>query len=168
MVQYTSNHSHGNGNGTAAQRSRHGANDGTPFGDAPVLPEMPGMHNTVVPFNFHGNLTSLRHPRRPMVPLRADEHLFIALGLDMASCPRGEPACQGDEKTIVATMNNVSFHLSPITTPLLEAHYDHTGHMDDALLELPYRPPRAFNFTDSALIPEGPKEALLEATSRQQ
>ncbi|TKW15151.1 hypothetical protein SEVIR_5G217600v4 [Setaria viridis] len=170
VVQYNSNRSYGNGT-TEQQSSSHGANEGIPFGDAPVVPEMPGMHNTVVSFDFHGNLTSLRHPRRPMVPLRVDEHLFIALGLGMTPCRRGQ-SCnrrKGDERIIAATMNNVSFHLSSIRTPILEAHYYHTGGRKDdgTLLELPDRPPRTFNFTDPALIPEGDKEALLEPTSKE-
>ncbi|KAL6654344.1 hypothetical protein ACP70R_007809 [Stipagrostis hirtigluma subsp. patula] len=36
----------------------------------------------------------------------------------------------------------------------------------DMLQELPDKPPRVFNFTDETLIPFGPKEARLEATSR--
>lgn len=164
VVQYSyRNHSFGNGTAAQISSSTHGV---TLFGETPVVPEMPGMHDTMVSFNFHGNLTSLRHPMRPtpMVPVRAEEHLFIALGLGMVPCRRGHQSCsrrkQGDENTIVATMNNVSFHLSSsITTPLLAS-------MDDAVLELPDRPPREFNFTDHALIPEGPKEALLEPTSK--
>lgn len=154
VVQYNSNH--GYGNGTAEQQSSsHGANEGIPGGDTPVVSDMPGMHNIVTSFNFHGNLTSLSHPRRPMVPLRVDEHLFIALGLGMTPCRRGQSCNRrtGDERIIVATMNNVSWHLPSIRTPILEAHYYHTcGRMDDdTLLELPDRPPRAYNFTDPTL-----------------
>nr|CAB3473439.1 unnamed protein product [Digitaria exilis] len=170
VVQYNRNHNYDNS--TAAQSSStHGSNGvDTLFCETPVVPEMPGMHDTMVSFNFHGNLASLHHPLRPtpMVPVRADEHLFIALGLGMVPCQVGQSCSkrQGEENFIVATMNNVSFHLSSTTTPLLEAHYYHTGRMDDVALELPDRPPRAFNFTDQALIPEGPKEALLEPTSK--
>nr|CAB3477490.1 unnamed protein product [Digitaria exilis] len=171
VVQYNRNHNYDNS--TASQSSStHGANgvDTHRLGETPVVPEMPGMHDTMVSFNFHGNLTSLHHPLRPtpMVPVRTDEHLFIALGLGMVPCQVGQSCStrKGEENIIVATMNNVSFHLSSTTTPLLEAHYYHTGRMDDVALELPDRPPRAFNFTDQALIPEGPKEALLEPTSK--
>ncbi|KAK8456815.1 hypothetical protein SEVIR_3G078066v4 [Setaria viridis] len=61
-------------------------------------------------------------------------------------------------------MNNVSFHL-PTTTPLLEAHYHHIGG-EDALILLPEKPPRVFNYTDRSLIIVGPVEKLLEPTSR--
>jgi laccase len=61
-------------------------------------------------------------------------------------------------------MNNVSFQLP--TTTILEAHYYHVAGYKDALLELPNKPPRVFDFTDPSLIPIGPKERLLEPTSR--
>ncbi|XP_014661140.1 laccase-15-like [Setaria italica] len=58
-------------------------------------------------------------------------------------------------------MNNVSFQHPTGKTPQLGAHYYHTGSVD-LMQELPDRPPRAFNFTDEALIPYGSKEMRLE------
>ena len=53
---------------------------------------------------------------------------------------------------------------------MLEAHYYHgndtasTGGVD--LFMLPNSPPRVFKFTDLSLVPDGPKEAELEATEK--
>jgi laccase len=63
-------------------------------------------------------------------------------------------------------MNNVSFQPPATMTPLLEAHYYHTGSINKTQ-ELPDRPPVLFNFTDPALIPFGPKERRLEQSSRE-
>uniref|UniRef100_A0A0A9A5S7 Plastocyanin-like domain-containing protein n=1 Tax=Arundo donax TaxID=35708 RepID=A0A0A9A5S7_ARUDO len=153
MVQYRNSRSEGGG-------------AGGPFDDVPVAPEMPDQHDSMTSFYFHGNLSSLRHPRHPLVPARVDESLFITLGLG-SICRRGQVCKRGgnNESIAVATMNNVSFLLPVVTTPLLEAHYYHAGSMD-TLQELPDMPPRAFNFTDVALIPEGPIAAKLEPTSK--
>lgn len=62
-------------------------------------------------------------------------------------------------------MNNISFELHSEMTSLLETHYYNIIDMD-VLRELPDRPPRASNYTDRSLIPEGPKEAQLEQTSK--
>ncbi|KAL6861544.1 hypothetical protein ACP4OV_017244 [Aristida adscensionis] len=142
-------------------------------GDAPAAaaPEMPDQHDTMTSFYFHGNLTGLRRAGRPPAPARADERLFVTLGLGSV-CRRGQ-SCErsgSNESIIVATMNNVSFQLpaAAAATPLLEAHYYHAGgvDLDGELRELPDRPPVAFNFTDPGLIPWGPREAPLEPTSR--
>ncbi|OEL21560.1 Laccase-15 [Dichanthelium oligosanthes] len=171
MVQYNNNNNRGAGNGATALRSRNhieggGGGDPSPTGDVPVAPVMPDQHDVVLSFYFHSNLTSLRHPRHPTppVPIRVDEHLFITLGLGSV-CRRGQYCnrTKENEAVLVATMNNVSFQLP--TTPLLESHYYHIG-VQDALLELPGKPPRAFDFTDQSLIPIGTKEKLLEPTSR--
>ncbi|XP_062197600.1 laccase-15-like isoform X2 [Phragmites australis] len=158
MVQYSSSHSPRNG--IATQRSSRRS------WDMPVAPEMPDQHDTITSFYFHANLTSLRHMRLTPVPTRVDERLFITLGLG-SICRRGQFCKRGEsnETILVATMNNVSFQLPAMTTPLLEAHYYHTDGMG-TLQELPNRPPRAFNFTDPALIPFGPKEERLEPTSK--
>ncbi|CAN6326302.1 unnamed protein product [Urochloa humidicola] len=156
MVRYKNNNNH------------HTVEAG-PTNDVPVAPVMPDQHDVVLSLYFHSNLTSLRHPRHPpppAVPTRVDEHLFLALGLGTV-CRRGGRTCDKrmiNETALVATMNNVSFQLP--TTPLLEAHYYHNTGVEDKLLELPDKPPRVFNFTDTSLIPIGPKERLLESTFR--
>ncbi|CAL4910863.1 unnamed protein product [Urochloa decumbens] len=136
-------------------------------GDVPVAPVMPDQHDVVLSLYFHSNLTSLKHQRYPPppVPTQVDEHMFVTLGLGTI-CRRGQTCNKKmiNETILVATMNNVSFQL-PTMTPLLEAHYHHTG-VEDTLLELPDNPPRVFNFTDVSLIPIGPKERLLDTTSR--
>ncbi|XP_062183533.1 laccase-15-like [Phragmites australis] len=169
MVQYSNDHN--SGNGAAALRSSRSAEeeeeDGGPSGDVPVAPEMPDKHDTITSFYFHSNLTSLRHRRRSQVPARVDESFFITLGLG-SICRRGYPACKrsgNNESLLVATMNNVSFQLPAVTTPLLEAHYYHTN-AEDTLQVLPAKPPRVFNFTDRTLIAFGPKEGHLEPTSK--
>jgi len=127
---------------------------------------MPDQHDTTLSYYFHGNLTSLNHT---VVPSRADESMLITLGLGSVCRRRGQSSCKrsgSKEAIIVATMNNISFQLPATTMPLLEAHYHHTGDLDTLLQELPSRPPMAFNFTDRALIPRGPKEGRLEPTSR--
>ncbi|CAO2144918.1 unnamed protein product [Urochloa humidicola] len=140
---------------------------GSQSGDVPISPEMPDNHDAMVSFYFHGNLTSL-HPRRLPVPERIDERMFITLGLGSV-CKHGRLSCKrGDgsnESTILATMNNVSFHLPPVSTSLLEAHYSNPNNVD-WLQELPDMPPRVFDFTDHSLIPTGPKEEHLEPTSK--
>ncbi|KAL6642479.1 hypothetical protein ACP70R_020660 [Stipagrostis hirtigluma subsp. patula] len=133
---------------------------------SPLAPEMPDEHDMMASFNFHGNLTSLRHRLRPPVPTRVDEHLFVTVGLG-SICRRGQTCKRSgsNESIIVASMNNISFHLPE--TPLLPAHYyRRTGVLDKLLRELPGRPPREFNYTDGELIPWGPKEAALEPTSK--
>ncbi|CAL4986263.1 unnamed protein product [Urochloa decumbens] len=135
--------------------------------DVPMSPEMPDNHDTMVSFYFHGNLTSL-HPRHLPVPERLDERMFIKLDLgsvckhDRLFCKRGDGS---NESTILATMNNVSFHLPPVSMSLLEAHYNNPSNID-WLQELPDKPPRVFDFTDHSLIPTGPKAEHLEPTSK--
>ncbi|RCV39294.1 hypothetical protein SETIT_8G211800v2 [Setaria italica] len=136
-------------------------------GDVPMSPEMPDNHNHMLSFYFHGNLTSLHHPRHLPVPKRIDERLFITLGLGSVcrqgqSCERG---AESDEVIVVATMNNISYELPTVSRPLLEAHYQNPSNID-WLQELPDVPPRVFNFTDNSLIPTGPKEEQLEPTSK--
>ncbi|PUZ45615.1 hypothetical protein GQ55_8G239000 [Panicum hallii var. hallii] len=166
IVQYSTSQS--SGNGTAPPCSSHeGVGDEAPCVDEPaVAPEMPDQHDTMPSYYFHGNLTSLNRTGLPPVPSRADESMFVTLGVGSV-CRRGQ-SCKrsgSKESIIVATMNNLSFQLPTTTMPLLEAHYHRTGDMD-ALQELPDRPPATFNFTDRALIPRGPKEGRLEPTSR--
>jgi laccase len=137
--------------------------EGSSCDDVPVSPEMPGIHNTILSYYFHGNLTNLY---QTVVPQRVDEHLFVVLSLG-SICKPGHQSCKrGDhnETIAIATMNNVSFQ-HPTGVPLLEAHFYHTGSMA-VMQELPDRPPRAFNFTDEALIPYGPKEMKLEPSSK--
>ncbi|CAL4988984.1 unnamed protein product [Urochloa decumbens] len=147
----------------------HGTEESDPYGNVPVVPDMPDMHDKMVSFYFHGNLTSMEHPWRPPVPTDVDEHLFLVLGEGKTSCRRAQSCTRrkgdGDRNIRVATMNNVSFELHSQMTSLLEARYYHAIDMD-ALQELPDRPPRVFNYTDRTLIPEGPKEELLEQTSK--
>jgi laccase len=135
---------------------------------AAVTPEMPDDQDLMTSFYFHRNLTSLQHLQRPhQVPTRVDEHLFITLSLG-SICRRGQ-SCKrggGNETFTVATMNNVSFQQPATAAPLLELHYRNTSSMDVLLQELPDKPATVFNFTDQALIPQGPKEAVLEPTSK--
>ncbi|CAL4983145.1 unnamed protein product [Urochloa decumbens] len=134
--------------------------------DAPVVPMMPDIHDTITSYYFHSNLTSLRQKGHLPVQQEVNEHLFIVLGLGTI-CKHGHQSCKRGNSTedmLVATMNNVSYqHPEATTTPLLEAHYYHTG-CNTTTEELPKRPPRFYNFTDEALIPFGPKEMRLEPT----
>ncbi|XP_025827835.1 laccase-15-like [Panicum hallii] len=160
MVQYRSGHSHNNGT-----TGHHNV--------APVVPELPDQHDTITTYYFHGNLTSLRHPRRPQVPVHADEYFFITLS-DGSICRHGRQSCKrsgSNESILVAAMNNVSFQLpASVAAPLLEAHYYHRNNTASIggvdLYMLPNSPPRVFNFTDLSLVPSGPKEAQLEATKK--
>nr|TKW02058.1 LOW QUALITY PROTEIN: hypothetical protein SEVIR_8G219900v2 [Setaria viridis] len=156
--------------GTVQYSTCHIADDGTqedPCVGAPVAPEMPDQHDVMLSLYFHGNLTSLNHTRQTQVPQRADESLYITIGLG-SICRRGGQSCKRSgnfESIMVATMNNVSFKLPDVNRPVLEAHYYNTSDMD-ALQELPDRPPKVFNFTDVDLIPWGPKERRVEPTSK--
>ncbi|RCV39319.1 hypothetical protein SETIT_8G214000v2 [Setaria italica] len=168
MVQYRVNHSSIT-NGAAALRSRRGAkedeNDEGPSDDVALAPQMPDKHDTVTSFYFHSNLTSLHHLT---VPQQVDENLFLVLGLG-SICRNGQQSCKRggnlNESIVVATMNSVSYQ-HPTKMPLLEAQYYHTGVLLDAMQELPDGPSRAFNFTDKAFIPFGPKEIPLEPSSK--
>jgi laccase len=122
----------------------------------PLVPEMPDQHDTLTSFYFHGNLSGLPgHPLLPRIRGHVDEHLFISLGKgsickgNMPSCKRGG----SDESIEVAYMNNVSFRY-PEKTSLLEARQ--YGKTNGVAMDLPSRPPRAFNFTDPSLIPVVP------------
>jgi laccase len=78
-----------------------------------VVPDLPDQHDTMTTYYFHGNMTSLRHPRRPQVPVHADEHFFVTLS-DGSICRHGHPSCKrsgSNESILVAAMNNVSFQL---------------------------------------------------------
>ncbi|VAH98829.1 unnamed protein product [Triticum turgidum subsp. durum] len=138
--------------------------------DVPAAaPEMPNQHDTIKSFYFHGNLSSLRQEQRAQVPVRADEHLFITLGLGSICRGNGQSCKRGGnlESMLVANMNNISFHLpAAMTTPFLQAHYYGCAPAGTGMRELADRPPRAFNYTDGALITFGPEEMLLEPTSR--
>ncbi|PAN43553.1 hypothetical protein PAHAL_8G244400 [Panicum hallii] len=136
---------------------------------APISPKMPDQHDIVTSLYFHGNMTSRHHRQQSPVPVDVNERLFIVLGLG-AVCPQGRTCERGafdsSNNLLVATMNNVSFQPPATMTPLLEAHYYHTGSINKTQ-ELPDRPPVLFNFTDPALIPFGPKERRLEQSSRE-
>jgi laccase len=164
MVRYRVNH-RSITDGAAALRSRRRAKVEGPSGEVALAPQMPDIHDTITSFYFHSNLTSL-HP--VTVPQQADEQLFIILGLG-SICRNGRLSCKRGgnrkESIVVATMNSVSYQ-HPTKMPLLEAEYHHTDVLSDSVQELPDRPPRAFNFTDKALIPFGPKEMQLEPSSR--
>lgn len=128
-----------------------------------MVPEMPDQHDTITSFYFHGNLTSLRGPP---LPVDIDERLFIILSLGSISRSGVHGSCdrsEGNGSFLVATINDVSFEL-PVTTSLLEAHYHDDMSNAGTLHELPDRPPRAYNFTDQAMIPPGLEEAQLEPT----
>jgi laccase len=171
MVQYKV--SQGPCSGPTSVSSSRGTEEegcrGPSSGDVPIVPEMPDIHDTVTSFYFHSNLTSLRHHARLPVQRRVDERMFIVLGLGTI-CKQGHKFCKrGDsnEDILVATMNNVSFQPPAVTsTPLLEAHYYHTGPCGK-MQDLPKMPPKLFNFTDEALIPFGPKEMRLEPTYKE-
>lgn len=160
IVQYSDSHS---SHGSAGKKKGELVDN-----SVPVVPDMPDIHDKLISFYFHGNLTGMDHRLRPTMPIGIDEHLFIVLGVGKTSCQRAQSCTRrkgGDRNILVATMNNISFELHSEMTSLLEAHYYHTIDMD-GLGELPVRPPRAFNYTDRSLIPEGPREALLEQTSK--
>ncbi|KAM0825026.1 hypothetical protein ACQ4PT_069830 [Festuca glaucescens] len=135
-----------------------------------VMPEMPDHHDTTTTFYFHGNLTGAApgHPLLPQVRGHVDERLYIALGQgsvcrgNRTSCKRGGSS----ESMLVAYMNNASFHL-PDKVALLEARYRGDASLS-TVEELPSRPPRAFNYTDPALIPVAPggKEEAIEPTRK--
>ncbi|XP_062225118.1 laccase-15-like [Phragmites australis] len=166
-VQYSNSHIPGNGAAVVLSsfRGEEGGGGGGPADDVPaVAPEMPDTHDSMTSFYFRGNLTNVR---RPSVPTRVDERLFITLGLSSV-CRRGQSCKKSDDDDnymVVATMNNISFQLPEATTPLLQLHYYNISGKD-TLQELPDRPPTAFNYTDRALIRSGPKEAQLEPTSK--
>ncbi|XP_040248974.1 laccase-19 isoform X2 [Aegilops tauschii subsp. strangulata] len=138
---------------------------------SPLMPEMPDQHDTITTFYFHGNLTGLQqpgggHPLLPQVRGRVDERLFLTLGKG-SMCTHNKTSCKrggSNESFEVAYINNVSFHL-PETTAVLEARYYGSG---VAVEQLPSMPPRAFNFTDTALIPvvPGGKMEELEPTRK--
>ncbi|TKW02097.1 hypothetical protein SEVIR_8G222600v4 [Setaria viridis] len=166
MVRYKVSHSAGNG--TTILRSSRGAEEeqgGYSSGDAPMVPKMPDIHDTITSFYFHSNLTSLRHHGHSLVQQRVDERLYVVLSLGTI-CKKGQFCKRGDsdENLLVATMNNASFQHPTAIPTLLEAHYYHTGLINGTTQELPKRPPLLFNFTDEALIPFGPKEMRLEPT----
>ncbi|CAN6204040.1 unnamed protein product [Urochloa humidicola] len=179
ILQYSNTHSPGTGSDAAAPLTLslgHNATAGGGGGDqshrdddddVPVAPHMPDQHDALISFYFHGNLTSLPHVRPSPIPLRADEHMLITLGLGTV-CRRGQSCKTGihGKGILVASMNNVSFEPpEATTTPLLEAHYYHTGDID-AMPEFPDRPPRVFNFTDRGLTPWGSKEMQVERASK--
>ncbi|KAF8673547.1 hypothetical protein HU200_048630 [Digitaria exilis] len=156
------------------QSSNNGGEDEAPSSsDVPMAPEMPGLHDRMVSFYFHGNLTS-QHRRSP-VPTHVDDRLFVTLSAGSV-CRHGQ-SCKRrgniQESIILVTMNDVSFLLptAAAAAPLLESHYYYgqnktaTGGGVD-LHTLPDRPRKKFNFTDSALIHHGPKEERLEPTER--
>ncbi|XP_034569620.1 laccase-15 isoform X2 [Setaria viridis] len=163
IMQYSNSHSSADGPaGLGSDRGAEEEEEGS-SGDVPVAPEMPDIHDTITSYYFHSNLTNLYHT---VVPQRVDERLFILLSLG-SICQHGQSCKRGNsnEDLPTATMNNVSFLNPTGKTPLLEAHYYHTG-IVDVMQELPDRPPRAFNFTDRALIPFGPKEMRLEPSNK--
>jgi laccase len=141
---------------------------GYPSGEAPMMPKMPSIHDTITTFYFHRNLTSLHHQEAGQqlpVEQQVDEHLFVVLGLGTI-CRQGKVTCKRGNSTedmLVATMNNISF-LHPTVSPLLEAHYYHTGLINSTTEELLAAPPLLYNFTDESLIPFGHKEMMLEPT----
>jgi laccase len=161
-----SNNNHSSGNVGAASLSPFHGDGGGDLDTPPIImaPEMPDHHDKITSFYFHGNLTKLHHPQNPQVPKQADQYLFITLGLGSICPPDGgggrSQSCKINGSMVaiaVATMNNVSFKPPMVTTKsMLEMHYYNTSDMC-AFPVLPDRPPRAFNYTDKALVPRGPK-----------
>ncbi|CAM0948455.1 unnamed protein product [Alopecurus aequalis] len=121
--------------------------------------KMPDQNDTTTSFYFHGNLTSLPHPRLPPLMTHVDESLFIALSIGSLHCKPGHgPSCSpslwvASDSYLVATMNNISFQL-PQTTPLLVAHYYKSM---ESVQELPDRPVMMYNFTGQ--VPLQPAES---------
>ncbi|XP_034570044.1 laccase-15-like [Setaria viridis] len=107
--------------------------------------------------------------QRPPVPAHVDERIFITLGLSTI-CRQGlscmkRVADYEKEIIILVTKNNMSFELPVAVTSQLEVQYYNASSMD-IKQELLDGPPRVFNFNDPASIPEGPKVAQLEMTSK--
>ncbi|KQJ99779.1 laccase-20 [Brachypodium distachyon] len=133
-------------------------------GKEPLMPDMPSQHDTITTVYFHGNLTGLPgHPLLPQIRGPVHEHLYLALGKGSMCTDRNKTSCKrggNPESFEVAYINNVSFHL-PEKTSLLEARYygrtmnnsDHNWNSGVPVEDLPSKPPRAFNYTDNALIP---------------
>ncbi|CAL4983144.1 unnamed protein product [Urochloa decumbens] len=148
MVRYRDNPCPSNSE--AASVSSCNNEEGRPAGssgDVPVATEMPDQHDTITSFYFHGNMTSRQSGTNGGThQCRWKSTSTCLLCLALAPLLAREP---------------------PMTsTPLLEAHYYHTGSLNKTK-ELPDRPPVLYNFTDRALIPFGPKEKRLEPTTKE-
>ncbi|CAM0870912.1 unnamed protein product [Alopecurus aequalis] len=126
-------------------------------------PQMPDQYDSMTSLYFHGNLTSLPHPLLPQLMTHVDEHMFIVLAAGTICTPvHGSSSCK---RIQVARMNNISFQL-PQTMSLLEAHYYKKSMA--GVEELPARPGRVFNFTNTAMIPKNnsEREAWVAPTRR--
>lgn len=141
-------------------------------GKEPLMPKMPDQHDTITTVYFHGNLTGLPgHPLLPQIRGHVHERLYLTLGKGSICRDRNKTFCKrggNPESFEVAYINNVSFHL-PEKIALLEARYhgkitngNSSWNGGMPVEDLPSKPPRAFDFTDKALIPSVPGGKLEE------
>ncbi|TVU51781.1 hypothetical protein EJB05_03225 [Eragrostis curvula] len=116
----------------------------------PVLPPMPAYNDTATAFRFFSNLTALVLPGKPTVPLAADVHMFVTVGLGVSDCMPDQLLCNRSTTHFSSSMNNASFVL-PKSVSMLQAHY--AG--DDTAAgvytrDFPDAPPVIFDYTADA------------------
>lgn len=145
-------------NTTATAIMRYADADDAP----PRMPRMPAFNDTPTAHRFYSNLTGLRRPGAPAVPLEVEDHMFVTVGLGVLACEPGQVVCNRSRGTLGASMNNVSFRL-PTVMSLLEAHY--RGFHAEYKSDFPDRPPVMFDFTNNSLNTD-PRLAPLRHTQR--
>ncbi|XP_042374470.1 laccase-14-like [Zingiber officinale] len=114
----------------------------------PQMPRMPALNDTPTAHRFYTNLTGLRRPGAPTVPLEVEEHMFVTFGLGVLPCDPAQLVCNRSRGTLGASMNNVSFRF-PTALSLLEAHF--RGFHAEYQSDFPDRPPVMFDFTSNSL-----------------
>ncbi|XP_074557324.1 laccase-14-like [Curcuma longa] len=128
----------------------------------PWMPRMPALNDTPTAHRFYTNLTGLRRPGAPAVPLEVEEHMFVTVGLGVLACEPTQVVCNRSRGTLGASMNNVSFRF-PTAMSLLEAHF--RGFHAEYQSDFPDRPPAMFDFTNNSLNTD-PRLAPLLRTQR--
>ncbi|CAL5337402.1 unnamed protein product [Camellia sinensis] len=90
----------------------------------PQMPVLPAFDDTPTAYKFSTSLTALVNaPHWVPVPLKVDEHMFVAISLGLIPCERNN-TCAGlfDQKS-AASMNNASFQF-PTKLSMLQAFFN--------------------------------------------
>jgi laccase len=79
------------------------------------------------------------------VPLAVDARMFVAFGLGVSDCRKGQRRCKRNAPVFAGSMNNASFVLPAGGVPLLEAHFRNVSGVFTR--DFPAEPPVPFDYT---------------------
>uniref|UniRef100_A0ACD6A589 Uncharacterized protein n=1 Tax=Avena sativa TaxID=4498 RepID=A0ACD6A589_AVESA len=110
-----------------------------------VMVRRPRVNDIATAHRFLSSLTALVRPGGLTVPLAVDTRMFVAFGLGVSDCRKGQTRCRRNAPVFAGSMNNASFVLPTGAVPLLEAHYRNVSGVFKR--DFPDNPPVPFDYT---------------------